>query len=238
MVSSECLWCRESITRVYWRMFLPHVKEWGVCQTCESKLVTISGEICLKCGRQLSKLKAVYVRDDICIDCHRWMASELGSVLVHNRSFFEYNDFIKSVLSLYKFRGDAEAGKVFNNVFLREIRRGYNFVDGVIPIPLSIERQYERGFNQCELWLEKSPNKIVNCLIRTENEEKQSKKSRQERIVRTKEMFEVSDQVILNGKKILLIDDLYTTGSTIYQAAYSLKKKGASKVYSLTLCRS
>ncbi|WP_377892357.1 ComF family protein [Alkalihalobacillus sp. R86527] len=157
--------------------------------------------------------------------------------LVHNRSLFEYNDFIKRVLVIYKYRGDVEAGRAFNNMFTKEIRKSYRFIDGVVPIPLSYERLYERGFNQCEIWLEKGSHTINNCLVRTNHEEKQSKKSRAERINRTEQMFQVTNQSLILGKKLLVIDDLYTTGTTIYHAAHSLVKNGASKVYSLTLCR-
>ncbi|WP_270180108.1 ComF family protein [Alkalihalobacillus sp. CinArs1] len=172
------------------------------------------------------------------MDCQRWVEKSFLNGLVHNRSLFEYNDFMKHVLTLYKYRGDAEVGRAFNSMFSKTITKSYKCIDFVIPIPLSIERLYDRGFNQCDLWLEKVPNRLSNCLVRIHHEEKQSKKTRQERINRSVKMFRVSNDDLIKGKTLLILDDLYTTGTTAYQAADALGKSGAKAVYSLTLCRS
>ncbi|WP_347552855.1 hypothetical protein ABFG93_14755 [Pseudalkalibacillus hwajinpoensis] len=114
----------------------------------------MSGPICLKCDRPLEKLDENYIEDRHCSDCLRWIKKGKGAVLIQNRSFYEFNAFMKGVFALYKFRGDVEAGRVFSHMFNKEIARSYHHVDRVIPIPLSEERLYERGFNQCSVWIE------------------------------------------------------------------------------------
>ncbi|MCA0986847.1 ComF family protein [Guptibacillus algicola] len=233
----NCLWCRDTIDRVSWGMFSIFEEEWKICEECKSKLAPISGEICLMCGRPLAKLNHDYIHEKKCLDCQKWKRKDQSNTFVHNRSFYEYNDFIKHILVRYKYRGDAEAGRAFNSVFVKKIRKSYKFIDGVIPIPLSNERLYERGFNQCEIWIEKESQTLKHCLVRTQHEEKQSKKSRAERINRSEQMFQVTNHSLISGKKLLVIDDLYTTGTTIHHAAHSLVSNGAKEVYSLTLCR-
>ena len=236
--SEKCVWCGEDVSmRISWRTLLGFKDEMDICDECHAGLVPITGELCLKCGRPLAKLNVNYVQDHCCSDCMRWKTSGWGEVLVNNKSFFEYNDFLKRILALYKFRGDVEVGRVFSSKFQKELKKAYRNMDMVIPIPSSRERLYERGFNQCHVWIEGTKYDQQHFLRRIKHEEKQSKKSRNKRMNRTEEMFDVSSHIDMRGGKVLLIDDLYTTGATIHYAAKALKLSGASEVYSLTLCR-
>ena len=238
-MAQRCVWCRVDLNKqISWRLIVQLDIPKKVCATCEEKLVPITGELCLKCGRPLTKLKAEYIESERCFDCIRWQKSGLGEVLQSNRSFYEYNDFLKDILALYKFRGDVEAGRVFSSIFRKEIQKSYRNVDNIIPIPSSDTRLYERGFNQCAVWLEGTEFQNDQLLYRMNHEEKQSKKSREKRIKRTEEMFQLSPTAAVRNKTILLIDDIYTTGATIHYAAKTLKDAGASTIISLTLCRS
>jgi competence protein ComFC len=136
-------------------------------------------------------------------------------------------------MARYKFRGDYILAKIFAD-YIKGILQKIN-PDFFVPIPLSEERLYERGFNQAEALLTVSgftPSKILTRA----HSEKQSKKSRTERI-HIPQVFQIDDQRDLIGKKVLLIDDIYTTGSTLRHAAKLLKKAGAKRVQSLTLAR-
>ncbi|MDQ0484741.1 ComF family protein [Guptibacillus hwajinpoensis] len=234
----KCVWCGDDLDRqVSWRIILGLTAQRVICDTCQAELVPITGELCITCGRPLSKLKPEYIYNHDCSDCMKWRTSEFGDVLKFNRSFYEYNDFMKDILALNKFRGDVEAGRVFSAIFQDEIKKSYDYVDYVIPIPSSLERLYERGFNQCEVWIEGTKFQEKPILCRVNHEEKQSKKSRAKRMNRTEDMFQLLPHVTMTGKACLLIDDLYTTGTTIHYAAKTLKHAGASHVCSLTLCR-
>ena len=143
-----------------------------------------------------------------------------------------YNDFLKEIIARYKFRGDYILAKAFS-LFIKERLKDKHF-DYLVPIPLSGERLYERGFNQSAALIHEAGYTAKELLQRIHSE-KQSKKSRQERI-HQKQVFELLPADIKN-KSILLIDDIYTTGSTLYHAAKVLKTGGAASIYSLTLAR-
>ncbi|WP_319805544.1 ComF family protein [Cytobacillus firmus] len=122
--------------------------------------------------------------------------------------------------------------RVFS-AFIREKLKALEF-DYLVPIPLSPERLYERGFNQSAALIHESGYTAIELLQRVHSE-KQSKKSRQERIHHN-QVFKPLNADIEN-KVILLIDDIYTTGSTLYHAAKVLKASGAASVSSFTLAR-
>lgn len=106
--------------------------------------------------------------------------------------------------------------------------------DYIVPIPLSPVRLYERGFNQSAALIHEAGFTMTELLRRTHSE-KQSKKSRFDRI----HLHQVFQPLNLNleNRKIILIDDIYTTGSTLYHAAKLLKAGGATSVCSFTLAR-
>jgi competence protein ComFC len=104
-----------------------------------------------------------------------------------------------------------------------------------VPIPLSNERLYERGFNQAEAILVEAGFPPTHLLTRIHSE-KQSKKTRSERI-HLPQVFQIFDEINLEGKMIVLVDDVYTTGSTLRHAAKLLKRAGAHHIQSITLAR-
>jgi competence protein ComFC len=145
---------------------------------------------------------------------------------------------MKETLALYKFRGDAIIAKAFYRDFRKMYEEEFKKEQCIlVPIPLGPKRLYERGFNQ-SLLLAKllAPIEIIEPLAKTDSV-KQSKKIRQERL-QQENPFYVTEPQIVRGKSILLIDDIYTTGTTIRMAAKVLKEAGAGDISSLTLVRS
>ncbi|WP_246188317.1 ComF family protein [Metabacillus lacus] len=156
-------------------------------------------------------------------------------MLQRNVSLFSYTPFMKEVLSTYKFRGDAELAKIFQPLMVKAYQQHFSSLKPLLlPIPLSPQRLYERGYNQSELLI--APllrNSTSSPLIRISSE-KQSKKTKKERMQVLP--FKLSGQI--PQRPILLIDDIYTTGATLHHTAKLLRDNGASEVYSLTLIRS
>ncbi|MCC9088380.1 ComF family protein [Bacillus pumilus] len=106
----------------------------------------------------------------------------------------------------------------------------------LIPIPLSKERLKERGFNQSVVLASLIGMPILQPLVKI-HQSKQSKKSKNERLDQ-KGLFQLKQSDATLQKDIVLIDDIYTTGATIYDAAKILKDAGAKSVSSFTLIRS
>ncbi|WP_311921608.1 ComF family protein [Heyndrickxia sporothermodurans] len=137
------------------------------------------------------------------------------------------------MLARFKYRGDYILAKIFSQKIQKELEKiSY---DAIVPIPLSNERLLERGFNQSTALATEANINVANLLTRVHTE-KQSKKSRQERI-HLQQVFNRRDDVKLEGENILLIDDIYTTGSTLRHAAKILKEAGAKSVTSITIAR-
>lgn len=255
----HCLYCFAPLSEQFrWKDILfPETDV--LCQHCRDLFTPLPESKCEMCCKPLQKVNGK------CRDCVRWEKSvRWKGVLEHNTSFYVYNEYVKDFVARWKYRGDAALALVF----AKEIRRLYREKYGdyyPVPIPLSKERLLERGFNQSELltsfvappytlfekiqwlithrtfrrWNDIAPRPILHALERVTHEQKQSKKSRIERLAFTNNPFTSvpSHEVSVKGKKILLFDDIYTTGMTLRKAAYRLKEEGAASVKSVTLFR-
>jgi competence protein ComFC len=232
-LSDFCLYCGNPIKEVISWKGLFYSEPQYLCAECQKGLKAISGKRCSCCSRSLEKLPDELKKEEICLDCFRWEQDpKWTGILQHNTSLFEYNDYLKEFLARYKYRGDHTLAKAFG--FQLANRLKLQPYDRIIPIPLSEERQYERGFNQSAALLEEAQISHSQLLSRSHSE-KQSKKSRRDRL-QQKQIFTLIEKDF-TGQSILLLDDIYTTGTTLRQAAKLLKEAGAGQVTSFTLAR-
>lgn len=229
----------------------------NICYCCHSKIIKqlnwstfITGKyndiLCDLCLRQLEKIHEPYcnkcfkaTKNKMCSDCKKWDDYFNGKdPLIKNISTFYYNDFLKEVIAKWKYRGDYVLGMIFENEVKRTFNNYFKMIEKnaiIVPIPLSKERTLERRFNQAQQIAEmitNDKNKIVHLFERIHNE-KQAKKSRKERIF-TKNPFKLRKTT---NNFVILVDDIYTTGTTIRHAASLLTKNGCPAVYSYTLVR-
>ncbi|MFJ5713624.1 ComF family protein [Neobacillus sp. NPDC093127] len=231
----RCLICHEIILpAIGWGVLFSLEKEHFICSKCDGKFEKIDGEACSICNRPFHLLDGKFRDGNLCHDCWRWESEpEWQGFLDKNNSLFLYNDFLKEVIAKFKFRGDYVLAKVFAPFFKEKLAR--IAPDFLVPIPLSRERLVERGFNQAAALLIESGFPPSEFLTRFHSE-KQSKKSRSERI-HLPQVFAVQLNISLEGKTIVLVDDIYTTGSTLRHAAKLLKEAGAASIQSLTIAR-
>ena len=165
----------------------------------------------------------------MCQDCKLWCKEEIR---VDHNAIFTYNQAMKDFFSRYKFDGDFLLRKVFAPVLANELKkyRDYEFV----VIPLSPERLLERGFNQVEGLVEAAGFSIQDLLGKRE-EKASSSKNRSERLA-TEIPFYIKTEAPL-PKKILLIDDIYTTGATINRVKRLFEDAGVLEVKTFSLVR-
>lgn len=235
---NQCLWCDNEVRQpVSWHYIFGLSEKHLLCEDCRGGLRALIAPLCEICGRPLAELEAAYHKDGVCYDCVRWKDSSWANVLYKNRSLYHYNTFLKEVMARYKFRGDAVIAEGFGF----ELKRLYDqeFKGKIIvPIPLSKERLYQRGFNQALLLATQLETPICEALHRPVHELKQSKKSREQRVRQKEPVFQASEMISeIKGEEVVIIDDIYTTGATIRQAASVLKAGGAASASSLTLAR-
>ena len=115
-------------------------------------------------------------------------------------------------------------------------------IDLIVPVPLHIKRLRKRGFNQALLLFTKwaTTENIPydpHVLKRPQKTVPQTNLSRKERKKNIRGAFEIRSPVAIKGKRILLVDDVYTTGSTVNECARILVQGGAAMVDVLTLAR-
>lgn len=222
-----CTFClKENQEQLNWsNIFTPTLLR-GLCTGCNMKLERIEGPCCPSCSKPGST--------GICIDCLSWRKLGYGGAsLDGNRSIYTYNSYMKEMIYQWKYRGDYEIGFSFQ----QEITQAFKELEVekgtiLVPIPLSSERLAERGFNQASQLIDFIPCKNEMLLKRIHGE-KQSKRTRQERIY-ADNPFIAEEKV---EKPVILVDDIYTTGATLHKAAAVLKKAGCPCVRSLTLVR-
>lgn len=140
---------------------------------------------------------------------------------------YKYDDIIRDLLINYKFNdysylADTFAYLIKNNKKMFGILKSY---DIIIPVPLHKKRLLERGYNQTELIAKKLGIKVeTNCLIKIKNIKPQSTKNAEERKKDIKNTYILKNKEKIKGKKVLLFDDIYTTGSTANECIKTIIK--------------
>lgn len=112
----------------------------------------------------------------------------------------------------------------------------------LIPVPLHRRKYNQRGYNQSELIASEiskymSTEIIVDCLVKTKNTKDQARLKETERMTNLKNAYVCSKPWLVSGKKVLLIDDVYTTGTTMAECARVLKEAGTSEITGLAITR-
>lgn len=226
----DCLVCSSLIEKPLSFSTLIHPPEQTlICELCLQQLEPIQGERCPHCSSVCNQ--------SVCLDCLEWQQLRPRlDTLDSNYAIYPYTPFIKTVLAKWKYRGDYELGHIFRPI-IQEVSRTNLKLDPstiIIPIPLSPERLHERAFNQAEMIAKWITPHVNTSLITRENYEKQAKKSKYERI-NSQNPFILSKDI---NHPVLLVDDIYTTGTTLRQASKILKESGCPRVDAFTLIRS
>ncbi len=159
----------------------------------------------------------------------------------HTSLFAYQNPLVKELVWSIKYKKDRHALRCGGYALYTRMREmGYEGT--LIPIPISKKRRKERGYNQCELLIEeilkldteKKFSKNFDLLIRTKHTERQTMKNREERLEGALNIFGVKITIPLDSR-IIIIDDVTTTGSTLREAKKSLNEAGYMHVETLTL---
>lgn len=150
--------------------------------------------------------------------------------------FFKYENLIRSQILALKFKEKPYIYKTIGN-FLKNMQKSFENLkkyDIIIVVPISNQRNRQRGYNQSKL-IGKEISKIVkvpiieNVLYKTKNIVPQSSLNKRQRENNIKGAYKINSCINIQNKKILLIDDIYTTGSTINECARILIQSGIKK---------
>lgn len=231
-----------------------------ICSACYNSIPWIQYIRCNICGRAIG-----------CPDCTRESLDPRYFIL--NRSVVSYTPLMREWLARFKFRGDEALGCVLARMIgegMRRLehelrpnipRRNSSFFDVVTYVPISTERMLERGFNQAKILANEAARvgriPLIELLQRSRHMDKQSSKNRKQRMQDLENIFIPSIDAVERVRslqmqmnsfrkkelKILLIDDVYTTGSTVDACAHALRELFLAEdveieTYSLTWARS
>ena len=201
-----------------------------MCPACRRRVHYLSGPLCFQCGKKLSDCEA-----EFCGDCKRGR-----HLYTAGRALYEYED-IAPALYRFKYGGRRE----YASIFARELAQQLGVYirslapDGLVPIPMYPAKQRQRGYNQAEL-LARALGQELNIpvytglVVRNRNTKPLKELNSEERLNNLKKAFNLGQNGV-KLKTIILIDDIYTTGSTVDQVSAVLLAGGSQRIYYVAL---
>ena len=195
-----------------------------ICPQCETMLHPIGHPRCFKCGKPVEK-------GEYCRDCQK-----RKHMFEQGRGIFVYDSSMRRSVTRYKYYGCREYGDFYAKAMYRyakmELREWKP--DLIVPVPVHRSKERMRGFNQAAYLAERisrytgipADMGLVQKNIKTKSQKKLNALQRRKNLEKA---FCVTGDV--RGKDILVIDDVYTTGSTIDAMASCLKKKGGKCLF-------
>ena len=217
-------------------------------QICTVPIVSIYPQTCGICGK--------INENSLCKKCEKNLKKQSENQIIKDGEEIEYKYFnelmyifkyegqIRKIILDYKFNEKAYIYLTFVNFLLKneKIFENIKSYDTIKPVPISKKRQKERGYNQSLLIAREISNQtnlklVNNCLIKTKNIVEQSKLNKEDRRQNIQGVYKLQNMQLIKNKKILLIDDIYTTGSTVNECSKILRQGNPSKIGVLVLAR-
>ena len=199
------------------------------CNECKDSFQLVGQNICYKCG------KPVVEDVEYCFDCTKKKFS-----YIEGRSVYIYNDSMKESIARFKYKGRVEYADYYvynmiNNLGDYIERLG---VDAIIPVPIHRLKLNKRGYNQAEVIANKlgrAMNMLVipTALVRVVNTSAQKELDNKQREKNLRHAIRLNPKINIpdDVKKVLIVDDIYTTGSTVNACAKELVYNKGIDVY-------
>lgn len=213
----------------------------GICDDCISKIEFLNKAICYKCGTPLFEHEVKSSEKLLCGSCLKYKKNMLFSML---RSAYLYDEFSKKLILDFKFHDKTDLAPLLAKMLYVAGKDIFaSGVDVIIPVPLHYTRFIKRRYNQSSL-MAKELGKLTETEVDFKNLVKRKMTKAQvecdgvERLINVKDAFYIKNPDKLKEKKILLIDDVLTTGSTLNECAKVIKSAKPKAIYGLTVARS
>lgn len=205
----------------------------SICVDCRQLLGFVEEPLCSRCGMEVYAVGS----SSVCGDC---LKNPPPFALA--RSLFRYGDQMRTLISCLKYKKDTSVTIALGELAQECDLRLFQACDYIVPVPLHKKRIQQRGFNQALLLAKicfgKNNRRIkADILIRTRNTVPQVSLGGGQRRRSLKNVFKVNPNLDISGSSICLIDDVYTTGTTVSECARELLAGGAKKVVVLTFAR-
>ena len=209
---------------------IPYGKK--ICDTCEKKVPLIKEPACKKCGKQLDN-----ERQEYCGDCNRKKHS-----FIQGKAVFSYREEMKLSMYRFKYANKREYADYFAEVAVEKYRDWIiaRDIEAIVPIPMFWGKMRQRGYNQADVFAKALSRELElpvesQLVYRVKNTVPQKELNDRQRKDNLKGAFQVRTNIV-KYKRVLLVDDIYTTGATINAVGEVLKTIGVEEIYFLCIC--
>lgn len=207
------------------------------CQTCWNYIRPLQGAACPRCSRPFaSPWASAYSPTHLCIDCRTRKPA-----FTKAWAGYAYGSPLREAIGLLKYERKYGLAESLCHLLTAAVPTALD-VDLIMPVPLYPARLREREFNQ-SLLLAESVGQYLRIplsyadLIRTRDNPAQTSLPRSSRLTNLRRAFHVRRPENVRGRRVLLVDDVFTTGTTVNECAKTLRRVGSGDVYVLTLAR-
>ena len=197
----------------FFGLFFPEL-----CVVCDTHLISQEKLICIKCLYSLPKTNFHNQKENPVAQLF-WGRTKIEYATAF--FFFNKGSIYQDMMHKFKYNGNKEIGYILGKSFGIQIKESiFSEIDIIVPVPLHPKKQKKRGYNQSD-WIAKglaeSMQKDIDTtnLIRSVATETQTRKSRFERWQNVESIFKIKNPALFEGKHILIVDDVVTTGSTL-----------------------
>lgn len=166
------------------------------------------------------------------------VAFEFGASLL----YFRKKGIAQQLMHNLKYKNQQEIGTFLGDIFSKNVLDlpVFNDIDVIIPVPLHKKRLHERGYNQVTTFCEALEKNLAipiidSVLVKSINLKSQIQKSKENRLETNKNVFSIENAHEIEGKHILLVDDIFTTGATIEACAKEILKIKNTRISIVTM---
>lgn len=202
-----------------------------ICRSCREKLQYIMEPRCRRCGKQIFDESKTF-----CSDC-----MNRKHVFDYGYALYDYQSMRKSIYR-FKYGGRCEYAEFYAEDLFEKLKEEIRMMeaDSIVPVPIHASKRRTRGYNQAEL-IAAGLSRLTGIPMYPDYVKRVKKTvplkelELNERQNNLKKAFNISSDVVKLNKTIL-VDDIYTTGSTLDAVALELKRHGVKNVYFIALC--
>ena len=207
------------------------------CYVCGELLSAQEQDICLNCLDALPKVEP-HVAEEIEKIFWGKIEIERATSFMYYHKGSPYNNIIHAL----KYRGRPWIGKRFAHLAATELKDSgfFDGIDAIVPVPLSRKKRHARGYNQCDYIADGISQAtgipvIRDVLERSISNDTQTEKNRDERWENVKGIFTLKKPDLLDGKHVLIVDDILTTGATLASCATTIQESCSCRISIFTL---
>lgn len=204
--------------------------EW-LCAKCLAKVVAVQTQVCPTCGRISAKGK-------YCVKCRQ--ASGLKGIIISG--YYEEGP-LKEIIHNFKYNHIMAMAELLSFLMAQALKNNLPGRDCLLTaVPMHFLRKSQRGYNQAEVLAQNVANRLhlptdFYLLKKSHSTLPQVKTSGKKRRENVKNSFQIRPEVSLAGRRLILVDDVTTTGATLKECACLLKKAGAKEVWGLVAAK-